>query len=57
MHLNHDNTEVYCHACLAWHNINTGTLWIPRDDGRIDIICMERYPAQCIHLGYDSDLD
>jgi hypothetical protein len=55
MHLNHEKTEVWCHACLEWHDILTETLWYPRDnDDRIDIVC-GNHPE--VHLGYDDDLE
>lgn len=56
MYLNHDKTEVLCHVCNKWHNIGTETLWLPRDDGVIDIVCMEQYPGKVVHLGFDHDL-
>lgn len=52
MHLNHDKTEAYCHACLKWHEINL-CLWLTRDDGIIEIHCPERDE---VLLGYDYDL-
>lgn len=53
MQLNHDKTEVYCHACLAWHRVNL-CLWLTRDDGVIQICCPEH---EEVVLGYDTDLD
>jgi len=55
MHLNHEKDQVWCQACLAWHNINTETLWLVRDDDKkADIVCLQ-YPE--VHLGYASDLE
>ena len=56
MNLDHEGKNVYCHACLKWHDILTETLWIPRDDGRCDIVCIKEYPERYIHLGYEDDL-
>lgn len=54
MQLDHEGQNVWCRACLQWHDVLTGTLWIPRDnEDRIDIVCLKR-PE--VHLGYDSDL-
>jgi hypothetical protein len=55
MNIDH-NGNVWCHCCLKWHDINTETLWIPRDDGRVDIVCMDQYPERYIHLGFDDNL-
>jgi len=55
MQLSADKKEVYCHACLTWHVIKD-QLWLTREDGRIDIVCIKQYPEQYIHLGYEDDL-
>ena len=49
MHLNADG-DVYVRCCMQWRDPYT-ELWIPRDDGRIDICCIV-HPE--VHLGYDD---
>jgi len=53
MHLNTDRTEVYCHICSEWKDLNTGTLWLLRDDGVMEIKCIKCDTL----LGYDYDID
>jgi hypothetical protein len=57
MHLNYEKDEVYCHHCLTWHSIDTDTLWLAKDNGEIDIVCLKAYPDHFVHLGFDKDLE
>jgi len=51
MHLN-ANGYVWVRCCNEWRDPNK-ELWLDREDGRRDIVCMH-HPD--VHLGYDSDL-
>lgn len=51
MHLNSDG-QVYKPCCMAWVDPRN-ELWIPRDDGRVDIVCIN-HPE--VHLEYEDDL-
>ena len=51
MQLNTDG-DVWVRCCMEWRN-PFQELWIPRDDGRIDIFCLVHNE---VHLGFDSDL-
>ena len=53
MQLNHEQTEVYCHACLQWHDLLTQTLWMPGDDGRVGIYCLNH---DQVLLGFEDDI-
>ena len=53
MHLNEQKTQVLCHICNEWKDINAGTLWIMRDDEVVEIRCIKCETM----LGYDYDLE
>ena len=52
MHLNADG-DVWVRCCMQWRDPNR-ELWLYRDDGRVDIVCIH-HPD--VHLGFDDDLD
>lgn len=52
MHLNHEG-EVYKHCCNKWTNPKE-ELWIPDDNGRVGIYCIEH---DKVLLGFEDDLD
>ncbi len=48
---------IWCKMCMEWHSIDTETLWLPKNNGVIEIVCMKQYPENFILLGYDHDLE
>lgn len=51
MQINADG-DCWVRCCMQWRDPYK-ELWIPRDDGVIDIFCIN-HPE--VHLGYESDL-
>jgi hypothetical protein len=51
MHLNSDG-QVWVRCCQKWRD-PLQELWLVRDDGVVDIVCMHHNE---VHLGFDYDL-
>jgi len=49
MQLRPDQENVWCHACMKWHDVNTETICL--DNG--DVLCI----YTDAHLGYRKDID
>jgi len=52
MNLSKDGSEVWAHCCMKWLPVKD-CLWMTRDDGIIEICCLEH---EAVILGYDYDL-